>query len=211
MDILSEIAKLIPKGDIQMELGQRIREHRNNLNWNQDELAEKMYVSRQTISNWENDKSYPDIQSLLCLSNLFNVSLDQLVKGDVEKMESIIDEKAVKELNYYSKWMCAGFIITILVTIPLFFLIKFYALIPFGLLYAFTMTWAYKIEKIKKENDIQTYKEIVAFSKGKNLDEISKQREIGKRPYQKIIYVLGSMIITAIICIIIGLVIILFV
>ena len=70
-----------------MELGKRIREYRNIAGWNQDELAEKMFVSRQTISNWENDKSYPDIQSLLLLSNLFEVSLDKLVKGDIEKMK----------------------------------------------------------------------------------------------------------------------------
>ena len=44
-----------------------------------------MFVSRQTISNWENNKSYPDIHNLLMMCNLFNVSLDDLVKGDVEK------------------------------------------------------------------------------------------------------------------------------
>ena len=44
-----------------------------------------------------------------------------------------------------------------------------------------------EIEKVKKDNDVQTYKEIVAFSEGKLLDDIHKQREIGKRPYQKIL------------------------
>ena len=41
------------------------------LGWSQDDLAEKAYVSRQTISNWENNKSYPDLQSLLLLGSLF--------------------------------------------------------------------------------------------------------------------------------------------
>ena len=63
----------------------------------------KMYVSRQTISNWENDKSYPDIQSLLLLSNLFDVSLDQLVKGYMEKMTEIINEKDIKEMGTMPK------------------------------------------------------------------------------------------------------------
>ncbi|MCR4782558.1 MAG: helix-turn-helix domain-containing protein, partial [Lachnospiraceae bacterium] len=68
-----------------MELGNRIKELRKVQNINQDELAEKLFVSRQTISNWENDKSYPDIQSVLLLSETFGVSVDQLLKGDVEK------------------------------------------------------------------------------------------------------------------------------
>lgn len=187
-----------------MELGKRIKECRGTLGLNQDELAEKMYVSRQTISNWENDKSYPDIQSLLLLSELFDISLDQLVKGDVENMETIISEQSVKDLNYYSKWMCASFVVTILVTVPLFIWLGKYALIPFGVMYAFTMFWAYKVEKIKKDNDLSTYKEIVAFTKGQQLDEITKQREIGKRPYQKLFYVLSTAIITAVVCILIG-------
>ena len=70
-----------------MELGQRIKDCRTEKGMTQEELADRIYVSRQTISSWENDKSYPDIQSLLLLSNLFEVSLDQLVKGDVEIMK----------------------------------------------------------------------------------------------------------------------------
>ena len=50
-------------------------------NYSQEYLAEKLYVSRQTISNWENERSYPDIHNLLMMCNLFNVSLDDLVKG----------------------------------------------------------------------------------------------------------------------------------
>lgn len=70
-----------------MEAGAQIKKYRNNMKLSQDELAEKIYVSRQTISNWETGKNYPDIHSLLLLSTLFNVSLDQLVKGDVEIMK----------------------------------------------------------------------------------------------------------------------------
>ena len=47
----------------------------------QEALAEKVYVTRQTISNWENGKSYPDIHSLLLLSSVFHVTIDQLIKG----------------------------------------------------------------------------------------------------------------------------------
>lgn len=72
------------------------------------------------------------------------------------------------------------------------------------------MYYAFKVEKIKKDNDVQTYKEIVAFSEGKLLDDIQKQREIVKRPYQKIFYLIGAAIITVIVCTLIGILINLF-
>ena len=58
--------------------------------------------------------------------------------------------------------------------------------------------------KIKKDNDVQTYKEIVAFCEGKRLDDIQKQREISKRPYQGILLAIASALITLIVCVIIG-------
>lgn len=75
-----------------MELNAQIKKYQTELNLSQEELAEKVYVTRQTISNWENGKSSPDIHSLLFLSSLFNVSLDQLIKGDIETMKEIINE-----------------------------------------------------------------------------------------------------------------------
>lgn len=80
-----------------MELSIQIKKYRTELHLSQEELAEKVYVTRQTISNWENEKSYPDIHSLLLLSSLFNVSLDQLIKGDIEKMKEIISEQEIKK------------------------------------------------------------------------------------------------------------------
>ena len=54
-----------------MELHTQIKKYRTNMELSQEQLAEKVFVTRQTISNWENGKSYPDIHSLLLLSNLF--------------------------------------------------------------------------------------------------------------------------------------------
>lgn len=45
-----------------MKIGKRIREYRKIYNLSQEQLADKIFVSRQTVSNWENDKTYPDIQ-----------------------------------------------------------------------------------------------------------------------------------------------------
>lgn len=60
-----------------MDLSHQIKKYRKQLAFFQEELAEKLYVSRQTISNWENERSYPDIHNLLLLSVLFDVSLDE--------------------------------------------------------------------------------------------------------------------------------------
>ena len=83
-----------------MEISTQIKKYRNTMELSQEELAEKIYVTRQTISNWENGKSYPDIHSLLLLSSLFNVSLDQLIKGDIEIMKNdITTAEVVKFIN----------------------------------------------------------------------------------------------------------------
>lgn len=63
----------------------------------QEQVAEKIMVSRQTISNWENGKSLPDIISIINLSDLYQISIDELLKGDKrmkEKLEK--DEKVAK-------------------------------------------------------------------------------------------------------------------
>mgnify|MGYP002239824873 CR=1 FL=1 len=84
-----------------MELGSHIKEHRTELGLSQDDLAERIYVSRQTISNWECGRTYPDVQSLLLLSNVFGVTVDSLIKGDVETMAQVMNE-AVKKYNALS-------------------------------------------------------------------------------------------------------------
>ena len=70
-----------------------IKKYRIQQGYSQEVLAEKLYVSRQTISNWENNKSLPDIHNLLMMCSLFNVSLDDLVKGDVYQMDREVVRK----------------------------------------------------------------------------------------------------------------------
>ncbi len=167
-----------------MEIGTQIRKYRNALGLSQEELAAKIYVTRQTISNWENERSYPDIHSLLLLSSVFQVSLDQLIKGDVKKMKQEINKEAVDRLNALGKVFTILFVACIAAFVPLVVLLKIPGVVIWAILYAVTMVVAFRVEKLKKNNDISTYQEIVAFSEGKTLDEIQRQREIGKRPYQ---------------------------
>jgi transcriptional regulator with XRE-family HTH domain len=175
-----------------MEIGSQIRKYRNAQELSQEELAGKIYVTRQTISNWENEKSYPDIHSLLLLSSVFEISLDQLIKGDIEIMKREINREEVKKFNYLGKLFAILFIASIIAFVPLVVFLKIYGVIIWAILYLITLIIACRVEKIKRNNDIQTYKEIVAFSEGKTLDEIQKQREIGKRPYQTALKVLAG-------------------
>ena len=74
-----------------MDLGKKILDIRKDNKMSQEDFAEIFNVTRQTISSWENSKSYPDIETLIKMSDKFNVSLDILLKGD-KKMIKNIDE-----------------------------------------------------------------------------------------------------------------------
>ena len=54
----------------------------------QEEFGKLFHVTRQTVSNWENGKSYPDLQILVSISNQFDVSLDTLLKEDLKMVQS---------------------------------------------------------------------------------------------------------------------------
>lgn len=187
-----------------MEFGKQIKKLRQEAQLSQEELAERIYVSRQTISNWENDKSYPDVNSLVLLSETFQISLDKLIKGDIEVMKDVIQKEEIEKMNRYGGIYTMMLIASAVSAVPLFMLLGVWALIPWGIIWGIAMYFAFMLEKIKKDNDVQTYKEIVAFSEGQLLDDIQKQREIGKRPYQKILLVIGSGLITFAVCILIG-------
>ena len=65
-----------------MTLGNRLQRLRQRQGLSQDALAEKLGVSRQAVSKWERDEAVPEVEKLLRLSELYGVSLDELVKGD---------------------------------------------------------------------------------------------------------------------------------
>lgn len=165
----------------------------------QEELAEKVYVTRQTVSNWENGKSYPDIHSLLLLSSLFEVSLDELVKGDIELMKKEISKKDMDLHNFYGNAFSIIFFGCLILFVPIVKYFKVIGLIVWGLVYAIGFVFALKIRKIQKEYEINTYKEIVEFSEGKLLDEMEKRNEKKKKPYQTVLKLLFGATLGAII------------
>ena len=82
-----------------MEKGKKLKNARIEAGLTQEKAAEKIDVSRQTISNWENEKSYPDIISVIALSDLYSVSLDELLKGDQKMAEHLEESTNVVKSN----------------------------------------------------------------------------------------------------------------
>lgn len=99
-----------------MTLGQRIKKEREQRQWTQDYLAETLNVSRQAVSKWESDNAYPDIDRLVQISNLFNVTLDSLIKGDESLKKSITINKSYNESNGFWQFMrSSGWIMVVIV------------------------------------------------------------------------------------------------
>lgn len=88
-----------------MLLGDKIKQLRKNNHITQGELADKILVSRQTISNWENNKSYPSMEFIVLISEVFEVSIDSLIKKDVEitREELEIDEGSEQNIIQQNK------------------------------------------------------------------------------------------------------------
>ncbi|WP_394856145.1 helix-turn-helix transcriptional regulator [Staphylococcus borealis] len=160
-----------------MEIGQQIRKYREKENYSQEYLAEKLYVSRQTISNWENERSYPDIHNLLMMCNLFNVSLDDLVKGDVKHMGH---EEIKKDMDFWT-WMMLIFIgLGAILLGPLMYYLGTFGFILNMIILIIGFYSSTRIDKIKYKNNIDNYDRIVAFMNGQDPSEIktSKKRDL---------------------------------
>lgn len=82
-----------------MKINETLKEKRKEYQLTQEQLSEKVFVSRKTISNWENGKTTPDLESLIRLSELFNLSLDELIKGDSDMVKKI--DNKIKKGDYF--------------------------------------------------------------------------------------------------------------
>lgn len=82
-----------------MEIGRKLKEARIQCALTQEKVAEELQVNRQTISNWENEKSYPDILSVIKLSDLYKISLDELLKGDMNLIKHLEESTNVVTSN----------------------------------------------------------------------------------------------------------------
>lgn len=120
-------------------------------------------------------------------------------------MKKEINSEEVKKLNFYASMMGIIILAAVISLVPLIKFIGVYAFIVYFSLLACALFFVIKAEKIKKDNDIQTYKEILAFTEGKRLDEIQKIQEKAKRPYQKIVAALIIAVIVVLIFVVMAL------
>lgn len=165
-----------------MELGARIKEHRTRCGISQEDLARRVYVARQTVSNWETDKTYPDVQSLLLLAETFGTSIDELVKGDLHAMKETIDRDA-RRLNRLGMAMVALIVIGAAAFVALSWALpqpsglgrlsvgELAGAAAFVPLFAWALSCAGAAERIKREHDLVTYREVAAYLQGEELPE----------------------------------------
>lgn len=84
-----------------MNLGEQLKSLREQHNMSREELAQQMNVSRQAVYKWETNKGYPDIDNLIKLSELYDITLDKLIKGD-RVFQKKINIGEGKKHTYYS-------------------------------------------------------------------------------------------------------------
>jgi len=84
-----------------MSFGKNLQYLRKLKSMTQEDLAEKMAVSRQTISKWESNAAYPEMEKLFILADLFNISLDKLLREDLTKKRDAYSEVRIETLEQF--------------------------------------------------------------------------------------------------------------
>ncbi|MFW7363201.1 helix-turn-helix domain-containing protein [Vagococcus fluvialis] len=101
-----------------MNIGKEIKVRRTELNLTQEDLAKKLNVSRTAISNWEQQRNYPDMELLVTISDELDISLDKLLRGDSKMVKELsLDYKKKKR---YKVIIAISIAITLLLTITIF-------------------------------------------------------------------------------------------
>ena len=169
-----------------MEVSKQIRLKRTAKQLSQDQLAEAIYASRQTISNWETGKTYPDVQSLILLSEALDTTVEELVQGDMAEMRAraLSDSRA---MNIYAWIMVGGVALGALFAVGLSLawqepsgigrmsMGNIAAVAVFVPLYAASVGAACAVERIKRRNNVVTYREISEFMEGKTGSQIERR------------------------------------
>lgn len=132
-----------------MNFNEKIKEIRKKQNLTQEQFARKIFVSRNAVAKWESNRGYPDIQNLITISEVFNISLDDLMKNDKKLTKKIISDSSSK------KWhiLVIGYLIAIIIYIAYFYFIHEILMIGFLVATLFMLVFELNIfikEKIWK-------------------------------------------------------------
>jgi transcriptional regulator with XRE-family HTH domain len=104
-----------------MIIGEQLRDARQMRQLSQEQIAEILGVSRQTISNWETSKSYPDIERVMRLAEIYHLSLDELLRGDQQMVKTWMAETNVVRAG---KWLGLLLALNVVLTIGLMFFVQ---------------------------------------------------------------------------------------
>lgn len=186
-----------------MNLSQQIQNLRKRHNLTQEEWAEKIYISRQTISNWERGKSYPDIHSLLLLSVCFDVPLDYLVKGGIDKMKKV--SVAIKYKRIANITNVFGLIGIFLMIAGRHLVGEFFSILMGLAIIVLVVVSRLSLRKIEIENEVKntiydpkSIDEVLFFLENTNLNqqefEIKRKQQKKKRRIKWGLTVLGFLL-----------------
>lgn len=180
-----------------MELARRIKEHRARLGMSQADLARALFVTRQTISNWETSRTYPDAQSLLLMSGLFGVSVDSLLKDDSQEMKEALAAGS-RKMNRLGAVMaafglaCAAWVV---VGIALDWDTALIA-VPAAALFAPAMCAAFLVDKMRHDNQLFAYQSVLAFLAGEDPDvsnrynQRAREHWVARRIAQTVLFII---------------------
>lgn len=180
-----------------MDLARRIKEHRARLGMSQADLARALFVTRQTISNWETSRTYPDAQSLLLMSGLFGVSVDSLLKDDSQEMREALAAGS-RKMNRLGAVMaafglaCAAWVV---VGIALDWDTALIA-VPAAALFAPAMCAAFLVDKMRHDNQLFAYQSVLAFLAGEDPDvsnrynQRAREHWVARRVAQTVLFII---------------------
>ena len=132
-----------------MALGERIRDERKKRGLSQEELADILNVSRQAITKWETDRGIPDIANLIRISEGFEISLDELIKGDNSVKRKIIYDSSMKRWHL----LVVVYLLAIVAYVAYFALL--YRIFMVGFLIATLFMLGFELRIIIKEKRYQ--------------------------------------------------------
>lgn len=158
-----------------MKIGQRLQDLRQKNGASQEMVASKIHVSRQTISNWENEHSIPDLQSLLLLADLYSTTLDELVRGDLDMLDA---KKVIKQMVWYT----FGLLVSVIFVYLGFYLLtfgKYWSVAAYLAGFALFAYFTYKFFKLQKQKNVWTIAEIRYYMKtGKIRKSRNRKRKV---------------------------------
>jgi len=156
-----------------MNIGKKLAGLRRSFKLSQDELANKLHVSRQTISNWETGKTYPDINSLVMLSDIFDLSLDELIREDLPLMKNRILQNKIR-------WLSIGSISLIVLTYLCLFVLK-YSLVLGSLLVGASTVYGlvliFRFIKTTNSVNLKTFTQVINYLKDTPTDSESTSKK----------------------------------